>query len=418
MRSVMANVSRGIGAVGRVLPVTLALALTAAPAKAADWTLGGTFIQRFEADTNLELDDDSDGPAYGGITSVDMAVSGRTGNASWSLVPGFRASGFVGPGAENDLNEITPRLSGEALYSGLNFEASGNFSFTRSSTAFTQFADGALDDGGIFIPDDSLLTERETTQTTVRGQVGLLYKMDARNDVRLTGNVLVRRFAEDVASLEPTTTYGARLAWTHRTDPRGSVGLDVGIRRFTADDDENTESLTLDVTGRVNRRLTQRVSVNAGLGVSATRQTEDVTDLFGTRRDTENNIGFNGNFGFDLQGADTRLRLNAGNSVQPSSSGELRNFTTLGLGVSHAVNHRTQISLDARHTLTTTLGTSGGGDDDLEQFFALSPVISYSLTDDWQAQLGYSFRLSSDEDGTAISNKVFVSLSHSFAVIP
>lgn len=390
---------------------------------AQEWTVGGRVSQRVAFDDNLDLEPEGANEAVSAETRARVDLGYVTPRAEWRLSPGVIARAVVGPATDDEeesLSGLRPTLDGDLAYRGRRFRIGGNFSFLRDSTAFTDFDQEFVLDNGVFIPGETLRRERETTETRLALGADWSLDLDPRNSVFLAANASLRRFADDVADLEPTTSYGGSLGWTRLLSQRTSAGITLGIDRFSADDETDTAADTLSVRASLQHAATPRLDLSGAAGLSMTRREETLPAALGGGIDRETTLGFTGGFGVDYRRSRTSVSFDAEQAVRPSAEGELRNVTSLRFGLAHALTRRTSLRFAANHVLSTSLGSQDEGDDErgLEQFLRLGPSLAYDLAEDWTAEIGYNFRLSDDDDGLATGNQVYLQVSHNFAVLP
>ncbi|MEL6311190.1 MAG: hypothetical protein AAFQ17_02305, partial [Pseudomonadota bacterium] len=149
-------------------------------------------------------------------------------------------------------------------------------------------------------------------------------------------------------------------------------------------------------------------------------QEETFIAPFGTIENEENNLGATGGFSFSYDVGNTDLSAALSQNVSPTEDGDIEEFTTLSAGLSHAINSRQSfnvgMSFTRRTNVTDTVGNSGGSEQ--EFFGRISPSFNYRLTQNWSANLGYSFRVSNDDQGTEVSNAVFLGFSRPLRIFP
>ena len=405
----------------RLLAVCLVAASASPPAAAQEWSIDGRFTQRFEADTNRKLDPDPDGAVFGAITRLNVDFGYATPRTDWTLSTGAVAAGYVGSGDTDGLNRLDPLLNTRVEHRGQRFVTGATGSFSRKSTSFVEFdEDGGIDNEGARISTDAV-------RTVVRVGGFWTFLVDARNSLTVSSFGRVERFSEEADDLEPSTSFGGRLSWSHQLDPLTSVSLQTGVQHFTADDDVDTASTNVDVSLGLTRALTPRLSLTGTAGVAATRRTEDEIAFLGigpvvvpvvTGRESDYSVSGIGSLGFSYRMDDTTFQLSASQSVQPSSRGELQDRTALSFGIRHRLAPRHDLSfLSAVTRRTGAVGSDGSSDEDTI-LFQLSPTYSYRVTEDWDASVGYRFRLSDEDDGTAISNAIFFGFSRDLAIFP
>lgn len=406
--------------------LVLAGLVQAGPAAAAEWTLAADVAQRVEVDSNFKLDDESEGVLYGATSTIDLRLAARTKRTRWNLATGTRLSVFAGSGDDTGLDGADPRASGGVFHRGKRFTANLAFGFSRQSVASTQFGLAALPAGSVILPggtvilpdgtlatldDFGTISNEDATRTSLNLRGGVTLNLDALNRLSLSASGTLERFSnEDGGELEPSNSYGTTVSWEHDLTKRTSTDLSLGLRRFTVDDAENFESLTLTTTGGLDTQLTPRLTFGFDAGFNVANIKRDPPG----RDDTP--VGFNGGLRLDGQlAADTQFSLEANQGFEPSSLGELQTRSTVGLSIEHSINSRARLSLSASYSRQVSAGTSN--DTDNSQLFVLSPSYTIDLSPDWQVRMGYTFRLRDEDAGLATSNNFFVSINRSFDLL-
>lgn len=410
-----------VGAVG----LGVAALMQAGSLSAAEWALAADVDQRFEADSNFRLAEDSEGAIVGSTSSIDLRLTGETKRTRWNVSTGARVSVFGGEGDDTGLDRSDPRVSGGVVHRGKDYTANVAFNFLRTSVAFAQFGlaplpEGAvpLPGGAVLLPDGTVspseefttISNEDATLNRFNARGGVTYSLDPRNRVSASAFGSLTRYSGDSGELVPNTNYGANVAWERDLTKRTEGALTLGLQRFTADDVTDTESLTFTATGGFDTELTPRLSfgLDAGLSLVDFRQDPPGSD--------DKSVHFAGGLRLNWASADTRFSLTASQSVEPSSLGELQSRSTVGLSVTHSINRRSDLALVSSFSRQVSAGGDVGLDED-RNLFVLGPTYGIDLTSRWRLSTGYRLRLSDQEDGLATSHNVFVSFSRSFDLI-
>jgi hypothetical protein len=377
-------------------------------AAAVEWIVGGSVSQRVEADTNPDLEEDGEA-VYGTTTALGLDFTALTPTTQWQVETGVTGGIFGGPGDTDDLNRINPNFAAAFSRNGKHVDTGASFAFDMQPASFAQF-------------EETGITEGDATQVSVQLAADAAYALDSRNRLSLGGSGRVIRFRGGETELEPTTTYGANLAWLRDLSPATQGRLVFGGRRFTAESDDNPESLTFDLSAGIGQLVNQRLSFDASLGVSAT--STERTRAGG--RESEFDIGAIG--GLEVAWApapDTALVVAFSHGLEPSSVGELQTTTALGVGLQHEINRWTSAGIDLLVQRQSSGDGSGDGFDDAFEdeedertYASLSPSLAFSLTPDWALQAGYAIALERDGGSDAVSNRVFLTLTRQFDILP
>lgn len=407
----------------------LAGALMAVPVVggAADWSLVGSVGQFFEANTNPGVDVDNDGATYGASTRLNLSLGARTNRTTWSLSSGASLSRFGGPGATSDLNTPNPNARGAVRYSGKRFDLGASVGFSRASTSFLEFnteaiiaaieAEGDDFDGIIILPEDDLLIERSSVRTLYNFNADTRYRLSPRNSFLFSGSGAISRFSENVGGLTDNSSLGFAVGFEHNLDPLSSVGLNLRLRQFTADNAEETLGRSIGFSTSYRTQLTRSTSLSASLGGGYNRIREfEIVD--GERvADVDTDFTVTGGLRASYRSArDTQISFGATHAVRPSSDGDLRNVTAFNGAMNYNLTPLASVSVAAGHSISSELGNSGN--NDLEHSFVFGPTLSYRFASAWSASLGYTFRFVDDESGTAVGNRVFLGVSRSLQFFP
>jgi len=384
-----------------LLGLSLGVLGSASGAAAAEWIVGGSVSQRFEADTNADLEEDGEA-IYGATTALGLDFTALTPTTQWQVETGASVGAFGGSGDREGRNRLNPNFAAAVDHNGKYIDTGASFAFDMQPASVAQ-----LEETGI--------TEGDATQVSVRLAADAAYALDARNRLNLGGFGRVIRFTRGETTLEPTTTYGTDLAWIRDLSAVTQGSLSFGARRFTADGAEGRKSLIFDLSAGVGHLVNRRLSVDVSLGVSATRTNRTEAG----ERETEFDIGAIG--GLDVAwvpAADTTLIFALSHGLEPNSTGELRTTTAMGVGLQHALNSWASAAID----VFVQRQSSGGGIEDEEQsdrtFASIAPGLAFTLTPDWALRAGYALDLEREDDSDALSNRVFLTITRQFDILP
>lgn len=388
---------------GLAMPALLAGGIAVAPvADAAEWMVSGNLSQRFQAESNPDLEENGE-PLYGTTTAVGIDVTALTPTTEWHLGTGASVSFFAGGADDSGLDGAYPNLAASVSHDGKYFDTGASFGIDLQPAAFAQ-------------PDTNGVDAGDATQLTVRLGANAAMALDQVNALSLGVSGRIVRFTSGETSLSPTTTYGTSLSWGHTLSADTQTSLTFGVRRFISKGDDDEKSLSFNLSAGVGHRVNRRLAFDASLGVSATRTTEAGEDPQEQGLDP----GVTGSLGIDWQPrADTQFSFALSHGLEPSEEGSLQTVTALGAGVNHAFNSWISGDLNLLlQYLGPTPGSDGGSEDE-GITVTLSPGLAFSLTRDVALRLGYSLRMERDTGSDmALSNGVFLTLTHSFGIYP
>lgn len=364
-----------------------------------DWSLRGFAVQRFEFDSNRELDPESDGAVYGSISTLGLRMDARTKRALFSVNAGFSGRYYGGPGDTENLNTINPNIAASLTYNGKDYQISNQMALSVQPTTETQF-------------EDSGIVDEDANQFTFSYSTGYAHLIDARNTWSLNGDIRIIRFDEDVDDLNESESAGINTSWRHQLSQTTFLFARTGFRYFNADDD--SQSQTVDFTTGVDHQRTSRHQFGASGGVSVVRSEDQDTP----GEDAEINVGFNGGANFSYRVKRFNAGLNFSQSLDPSSDGDVDAFTRLSGSVGYQITRFSSLSGTASLSRRTSLSDATGSDSDEGQFLSLGPTFRTQLTDTVDLSIGYQFRLDDESDSDiGTGHQMFLTISKNFEVI-
>ncbi len=375
------------------------------PAYAADWSVTSTLSQRVEVDDNYTVSSKSPGHVVGSITRLATAIEAVAPTHSFNLGHSFDLYQYAGPGDsvvsdEFNFDDFSIGFSKQRKLT--TYGLSG--SFTREPASISEF-------------EDTGFTTVDADRLTFRADASASHQINRQNSVSLNVSATSVNFTEDDDDLNPFFSANTSLSWSHQFNRRTSASVSGNIGYSEFEDDRNTRSLVFSSTVGLSHRLTKRLSVSANLGVRMNKSNEDATLLLPASDDTD--TGFTGDVSLDYQRSKhSNLSLSWSQGLVPSADGDLRNRTSINLSIDHRINRKSSLAMSIRSSLQEP---SSGSGSEWRKTLSISPSYSRQLSPYWNADLGYLFRYSdsgSGATGSASSNKVFISVSRQFVVVP
>jgi hypothetical protein len=404
-------------------------------ATAVEWIVGGSISQRLEAETGDDDgndgndgdsgnggQDDDDGLTFGATTALGLDLTALTPTTQWQAETGASLA-VGGSDDEEDQSLFNPNFAAAVSHNGKYIDTGASFSFDMQPSSIAQF-------------EETGVTEGDATQVSVQLAADAAYALDARNQLIIGGSGRIIRFTGGSTELNPNTTYGVTLSWGHSISAVTQASLSLGARRYTAETEENPDSLIFDLSAGASHLVNRRLSLDGSLGVSANRtnRTFDLPPGFPpgliAEEQSEFSLGATGGLGVVWRVTpETSFDFAFSHGLEPSSLGELQTTTALGAGVQHAINSWASAGVD----LLLQRQSAGEGfeeqdESDQRTLASIAPSISFSLTPDWALQAGYALTLERDgADGgdggdagsdSELSNRVFLTLSRQFDILP
>ena len=391
------------GALLGLAALSLASLAACPPAMAVEWTMGGSVSQSLQAETNRDLDPNDSQPIYGGTTSFGVDLRALTPTTQWQFETGASAGYFGGSGDTSGLNGSFPNFAAAVSHNGEYVDSGASFAVDYEPVAFSQL-------------DNTGRTQGNATQLTMTLSGDAAYPIDPLNSLSLGAYGQIIRFPSGTTTLDPTTDYGTNLSWGHQLSATTQGNLTFGVSRFTSQGADQPQSLTFSFSGGVGHEVNARLSVNASLGLQASRTTQT---LFG-QDETGFSVGPSGSVDVAWQpAADTHLVFALSHGLSPTSFGELQNTTAAGAGLQHAINDWTSTGISVfLQRQTASGGFQSQTQEPTRLYGTISPNISFSLTQDWALRASYTFSMERQSGSNAFSNGVFMTITRAFDILP
>lgn len=412
-----------------VLFIALATAWSL-PAGAVYWTLGASLSERVEANTNPGLDfDDEDGVEFGSTTNLSLVLGAQSGRTTWSLATGANLTFFTGENdggrnrGDENLNGLRPNVNGEVVYFGQRYSVTTGANLRVTSTAFDEFLLVPLDDAGEpeegpQLPTDFALArvDRDADRISFGAQSGLELQLSPRNAISVGISYSGQRYSESVPGFSTSDNFGGSLSFSRTLTPVSQGGVSLSILRFSSESNgspNNQQGFSLSASADYSTRLTDETRLGASLGASYTDETDEVLRDGVLGEETDQTLGATGSLSLNVTLPQSRLSFRLNQGVRPSATGETRNVTSVSATYSQDLTQRTSLGFDGRYSLQAPINAF----DDVEHFYGLGPSLNYQLSRSWRASLAYRFRGSSEEEGSAVSNAVSLTLSRDFDLL-
>lgn len=365
-------------------------AVAGAPADAADVAASGFLAQRFEVNDNPDLDQEGGEARFASLTDVGVSFFVESPTSEFVFSPGVRLSAFTG--SDSDVR-LDPSLAAQWRRRGPRDDLAASLRVLPRFVEDDDFGDesGASDGDG----------DGDGYELVVGGDVGWRRRIDPRNSLSLNGFAEAREPLEG-EDLTATRSYGVGAAWTHALNAATGLGLSSGFRRFESDDDAEETRDVFDVAVSADHAVNRRLSFGASAGPSF---------VLGD----DGGVGLSAGLTAGYLYPDTRLSFAFDNAIDQDSDGGLDNVARISAGLTHEINARSRAGLTAGIALRTPF-MDGDGDD--ERTVSIAPRYTRDITRTWSLSAGYTFRMRFDDDGEAVSNLVFISLSRALARAP
>ena len=374
--------------------VLLAALLAAAPATAAQWYAAPRVAQSLGYDDNVRLDSDGGEAAMTSTSSLGLTLGGRSPRLDLRLDARLDYNAYAGGDQEDTHVETLALAASRRLTARTRLGL--NAGFVRDTSI-----DDTLDDTG---RERRTSDPRYTLSATpfLGHQLTPLDSLDA---------ALSWRWRDDTGPGDDDfTTLSGNLGWQRTVTRRTRLGANLYLSHFRSDEQRSS---TASPRAFVGFRETERVDLDLSLGPSLS-PTETREDNAGTGEGARTDLGVtvDGNLRYRLTPV-TSLTLTASHYIEPAGSdGDVSQTTRLSTGLGHRLSRRLSLNASLLAQRQQRVVSDAGDNRD---YLQASAGLAWVLTP--QLDLGLSYRLRhehSDEDGTATSNAVFVTLAFRF----
>ena len=389
--------------VAAILFVASASTVAAWSAWAADWSAVSVLSERFEFDDNLGVDIDTPGDIFAATSTATLDIVADDPDYRFTANGELSYTDFSGPGSDDEPNSLSETISAGLDLPGPRHNLSLSGTFSRADTTFTDTLEG-FEELGVFTV--------QANKLSFSGTGTLELEVDRTNSLTFSASGQSVDFDDASSGLTPFITYGITTGWSNRVTAATTASLSGSVDFFEADNDENTENLSYSATGQLEVAINERLSVTGLAGVTVIDSTSDVLGV----SESSTSVGPVFDAGFSYSLSDTSLNFSVSQSVSASALGDLRERRSYKMGLDHQVNSRETFSLQASYTSQDVV--SGGADTQPTVFVTVAPSYTFNLARYWSLSVGYQFRYRDDETGSAMSNKVFGTVSRQVTLLP
>ena len=426
------------------LALTGLAGLTAGPALSqalSGATLSATIAQRFEADTNYNLDDPRPGTSYFADTRIELGLLSESANQTFELGlnTGLRALWQ----AEEDFDltfasPTTATLGYDRAWAGAEFGA--DFDYTAAEVDFTRSILIDADGGGV--PDDLAQIDDDSTEYRTDAALELALATDAPSSYTFSLDATNIDYSVTSSDQVPRTTVLGEALWTLRFTPVLAGALLGSYFYYDGDDDQETEVNVAELDAGFFYQPTPELELRAGIGFANRTREETIDDR---RRTTEDESGPTARFGANYDFEDFQVFLNsrvttaapktrflgdltvqyplpratlslrAFQTYFGDSSGDESRFTGAGIGLIRELTPVSTLGLDLQ--VAQQANQDNPAAPEIERFDA-SVTYSYALTEVVSADLGYRYSQRREDPEDATGNAVFIQIGRTFETRP
>lgn len=392
-------------AAGLALPWA-ASGLLALEAGAADVSIKSSVTETVNYNDNLNLRVNDPQEGYGAITDLSVHLLANLPTVSYGL----------------DSNMSFQRYGGEGATDGYDSTQGGAGFTIAKKTKLTDYdlkGRVQVQPTSVSELEDSGLTILDATRFSTSAGIAIEHRVNQRNSLNWSVSGATVDFSGSASSLTPYQSVDVSTGWRHNVSQLTSVGLNLGSRWFKADNAQDRESITGRITASLDTKLSPRLNVGGSAGVGLVHNAFLVTAAAGQVRRNETDVSFLADLkvGYDLK--DVQLSLNASQSIEPSSLGELQTRSSISFSTRYRVNSKSSLGLSSSVSLQQSQGSAASGTAGTDRtLFQITPSYSYRFTRNWNANLSYNFVFEDQPTGSATSNSVRLGVTRDILLLP
>jgi hypothetical protein len=402
--------------------------------------LSATISQRFEVDSNIDLDDPSPGTSTFAETRLALGLLEEGPDRRFEL--GFNTGLRALWQADEDFDFVLASPSTATLGLGREW-ASGSVSadlrYRQRRVDFTRPLSGVFDPdlGEVIFPDDPADDrEDESTERRYDGSFGIALATDRPSSYAFTLAASRIDFTETVGDLTPRSTVEGNATWQLQFTPIFAGTLTARGFYYDADNPEDTSITEAELITGVVYDPSEVLRVTGGVGYFERRERETIAGDRTT--DETRGVSFNTSARYAFEdftvnaslrvatAPDTRVAGNF-NLAYPLPRGQLnaRLFQTFGggaagdeirvtgagIGLLQDLDDFSRISFDVAASRRVNVDDDDDPDIDRVDF---TTTFGYDLTERISADIGYRFRWREEGAASADSHAVFVQIGRTF----
>lgn len=346
--------------------------------------LTGDLTQRFEL-TSISGGDDDD-TVLESKTSLGLHFLSETPTSKFTADTGASLS-FD---SEGEASVNRPALSLGLSKDTKRVAYNAKLSYARAPLEF----DEAQPDLSVQILD--------ADKTTIKAQVGASVALNPTTTGSITLSFSHVDFDQDSAELVESDDYALSGKLSYDLNSRTSFGLSTGLRVFSAQDVEETETRGVNFGASMSHQATSRLSFSGNVGVSLL-DTSQTTG--GSRVSETSTVGLFGvGLGYDLPRGS--IQVSADRSISAGGSGELKADTAFRISLKQSINDHSSYSLSSAYIREDDL--DGG---ETANLLSISPALNWEFTPKLSGGALYQFQRNDDGE---TSHKVGVFLTRGF----
>lgn len=364
-----------------------------------EWKLESNISQRLLYSDNLLLGPDTETEAFGSITAPGLRLE-RTSPTSDIVVDGrFEFAEYLDHSEFNSqdqfLNLDVEQLLSERSTLRLDSNLTHDTTLKSEQDVTGRFLDEAIE------------------FTSWRVGPSWSYLLSPIDEIILRGSY--RQVAYDSAEKTDYQYFGPSIDYNHRLSEVDQITSSISAYRFIPDEPGKDTTDTVGTLLGYAYIPSERFSISGAAGVAYSMRDEDDT---GSDDNDNSDVGYRLKLNLKyLMNDQTSARVSLSHDTEPSGDGDqvTRNRATAALN--YKLTELTTLGLNVDYADSVDfLGFEGDSttDEGKSRYGAIRPSVSWQLTEDLSlmAQYSYRYKVFEEDDDSASSNSVFLTLQY------
>lgn len=380
-------------------PVAFVLACAGGNAASAqEWKLSTNISQRMLYSDNLLLNRRNEVDTFGSVTTPQLLLERISPTSRIALNGRFEFEEYFDHSSFNSQDQILDLDMEKALSERSRLGLDANFTRDTTLTSDDDITNRFLDDAIRFI------SWRATPSWT--------YDLTPLDQISLAASYRAVTYY-DTDEKTDYQYFGPAIEYSRRLSELSKFTTELTYRRFIPDEPGDNYTDTIGTLFGYAYTPSERFSISGGVGVSyAEEHNEDAGD--------DSDVGYRVKFDMKyLVSEQFTARASLSHDAEPSGDGDQVTRNRARIGLDYLLTEMTTLGLDFSYADNVDLfGESQSTDDerDRSRYFAVRPSIGYRFTEDLSLVGSYEFRYKKfeDENDTASSNSVFLTLQYNF----
>jgi hypothetical protein len=211
--------------------------------------------------------------------------------------------------------------------------------------------------------------------------------------------------------------FGPAIDYRHQLNELSQLNAGITGRRFIPDEPGENYTDTVGLLVGYLYTPSERFTIGGGVGLSySVEHNEDAAD--------DSDVGYRLRFDMNYLVSDQiSARVSLSHDTEPTGDGDQVTRNRARIGLNYEVTEITSLGFDVNYADNVDVlgfeGQSTDDEDERSRYVALRPNVAWQLTEDLNLVAAYQYRYKNfeDENESASSNSVFLTLQYNFPTV-